>query len=61
MMFTQSPVLDSLTTTMASNNISSRISGNSEAGASELLEILEEMFPRYSMHNNGYSMLNLKA
>ena len=28
-------------------NISSRISNNSEANASELLEILEEMCPRY--------------
>ena len=33
-------------------NISSIFSRNSEASASEFLENLEEMFPRYFMHND---------
>ena len=36
--------------------ISSRLSSNSEAFASELLENLEEMFPLHYMHNDMFCM-----
>ena len=37
-------------------NISSRFSSSSEAIASELLENIEEMFPRYYMKSDMFSM-----
>ena len=39
--------------------MSSRFSTNSEADASELVENLEEMFFRYSMHNVTGSYIQL--
>ena len=36
----------------AITNISSRFPGNFETDASELLEDLEEIFPRYHMHSD---------
>ena len=37
-------------------NISSKFSINSEAFASELIENLEEMFPKYYIHSNIFGM-----
>ena len=41
------------------SNISSIYSSNSEAFASELLEYLEELIPRYHMYSDKSSMFNL--
>ena len=38
-------------------NISPGCSGNSEALASELLETIDEMFPRYYIRSDNLSML----
>ena len=44
-----------LTIIISNRNISSRISSNSEADTSELLDILEEMLPPYHMNNDVQS------
>ena len=41
----------------SNHTISSRISSNFEAFASELLENIDKMFPRYHIHSDKYNML----